>query len=235
MSGPLYKYLHRRWLNPWRSPVEFGAFLAKTIRITDLMPSNGINGISNSHLIELHRDLCAQIANLTAVETLHPKSDVLLYDGEQADSYHLTPTFRALILKIDSIEFETEESDSSSPFPTINPLTSKVRLIRTGDDWSLNRKIDFASIIDAHDCMDSDTISVTTSLEGAVDFVLKLQQHESIGKNTPSHDKRFSPSTLPEINQYARSQGYTGPTLQFPSTTWVTVNPLMGMIGYHCA
>lgn len=170
-------------------------------------------------LISLHRDLCAQVDDFRIIEPSHPNSLINLSDEDQADIYHLTPPFRALVLRIDTIDFDTNTRD-------LNPHTSTVRFIRTGDEDHMSGTIDVASISDIADQQHHNCTSVVTSLDKAITCILELVQRErnASGQQPRTLDKRLDPGMLAEINQLALVEGYTGQPLQELCTVWVEGN-----------
>lgn len=220
--GSLFNYVHFRWVDPWRSNVEFGNFIAKSIRI-----KADASCLDEVDVLQIHRSILHQIDHFEP--SRHPESNFTLamYDDMQTEHYRVKPTFRALLLVVDYIVHDVTG---------FNPVLSQARLIRTGEEAALSAPNDFASIRQHADGYEGQRIkSVALSLETAVDFILALERREAeaLGEDTSSEAMDFHIGTLEQVNSQARKRGYTGPALETPSTTWIKGNPFMRHIQYE--
>ncbi len=193
VRAALNNYLYRRWLRPYRSDIEYGQFIAKTI-IPDrpsLWPDTS-PAAEVDVAVSLHTAVCARAEEtLLTVKNFDPNDhpwnpfhaqDILSWyaDVDQIirdrEFFILRPLFRALIITIrSSYEGYGSTSGDIGQFPVL--------LVHTGVEDGLSAPISFEHI--AHKIHSlfrgvrcGRATAAQTTLETAVTFVLDMERRE---------------------------------------------------------
>ena len=219
MRSEIIYTIYEQWFCGHDVDIDFGNFIAKLISIR--IPSDK-QAITVEDIIDIHRAWCDHVEYTlppcsrkeTEIED-HSYNDnhgPIGINQKQNEFYKLRPLFRALIIIVD---------DQTSQRGT----ERVVHLLLTKPPSELNIPISFKSIQPKLDQgmfpgYNSDNL-VTTTLSSAIDFIMALESRQ---QNTFPESRR-DPSIVDErmegSMETARSQGYTGPEIRGPSTSWV--------------
>ncbi|KAL2023598.1 hypothetical protein VTK56DRAFT_1755 [Thermocarpiscus australiensis] len=241
----LHNYLYDRWFRPYRSELEYGQFLAKTIvpRPPSLPIGAGLSDVMDV-IIPVHAAISsraeeARLAvkeldpNLPTDDTpVDPKVPKKYWKGlrrsrslsgiiRHQEFFIVQPLFRALAIVIRNESFRPEVSD-------IGQLS--VLIVRTGVEDGLSAPISFDSIahqISGFACGPHGSTAVETTLGTAVDFVMDLEKRE-VAAFGPRPDPVASTKGLedgcfrgPIVLDQARRLGWGDEPLVGPSSRWV--------------
>ncbi|KAE8444355.1 hypothetical protein EG329_000665 [Mollisiaceae sp. DMI_Dod_QoI] len=192
--------------------IEFGRFVAKTIKLQD----TELRQQNIADVLSTHRSLCEKlVASKSEFETLKvtgKKSFSL--DIEDHQYYKLRPLFRALIVFVDN--------------PSSRRQELLVKLIRTGFTEGLSAPIDFSSINPEIRSQNEDGTVVTVPVQAAIRFVMELDERE----------RRALPDKLDEEGQEAmrierledmridNNEPSLGEDLTGPPSTWLDQSKL---------
>ncbi|KAK3936049.1 hypothetical protein QBC46DRAFT_396064 [Diplogelasinospora grovesii] len=240
----LHNYLYDRWFRPYRSELEYGQFLAKTIvpRPPSLPVGAGLSDVVDV-IIPVHaaissraeearlalKELDPNLPNDTLVDPKVPKkywrglrrSRSLSGIIRHQEFFIVQPLFRALAIVIRNESFGAEISD-------IGQLS--VLVVRTGAEEGLSAPISFDPIahkISSFACGSRGETAAETTLGTAVDFVMDLEKRE-VTAFGPRPDPVASTKDLedglfrgPIVLDQARRLGWGDEPLVGPSSRWV--------------
>lgn len=160
----MHHYIYRQWVDPRRTDLEFGRYLAKLVCV------NSTTEIPDTRqVIRIHDTICKQVDGLPTNFEQHPDSvcgpNIHSYDHLQ---YHkLDPLFRSLIIII--------EDKGPDGRPSGGP-PKQVKLVKTGLQSPLRTPIDFSRIGEST-TSDSNQVTITFSI--AIKFVMELDRAEA--------------------------------------------------------
>lgn len=208
----IYNAIYKQWYHGHQTNVEFGHYPAKIIRLAN--PAERIGDI-----VRIHHKLYDQVAGL--------QTQLKSYDGSaklenlgmfgvnwaQHDCYKLRPSFRALIIVVDSPVLDAKSDQT-------------VHLVPTGISNGLSAPITFDAILDSDRRPDPDHQgAILTSLQNAIHFIMELERREMEAQwdDRDRHilDISWSGLGTADINAYAKELDYTGGPIEGPSTSWV--------------
>ena len=195
--------------------VEFGRSVAGNIGIHKVRPTR-------SDLTAVHAKLCDTVDGIDIQkDVLRTDSIVDLFVRQQAKYFQIRPSYRALIIALDS-PMSSEEHGL------------KVRLIRTGKENHLTGPISFASIQDPleGDKENPHCLEVVVHLITALRFVMDVDQRESRASQKWERARALD-EWLPDVERFARRRGFVGPTAGLPAM--VIESPLDSQHGLQLA
>lgn len=229
-SGQLFSVMHpiyEQWFRGHNININFGKFVAKLIRLE--IPSDE-QKVTGEDVIGLHKAWCEHVENSlplcspengqtgTELEIFtyrHHHHGTLGINQEQYMHYKLQSTFRALIMVIDS-----HASEKSTE--------TVVHLIRTNMTSELSAPI---TLEDVRPQFEQDLFFghenknvVSTTLSAAIDFVMALESREHAAFPEKCWDSSMVDTSLGSSESpmwRAREEGYTGPEIREPTTSWV--------------
>ena len=219
--------IYEQWFRGHNIDIRFGKFVAKLIRLE--IPSNE-QKVTGEDIIGFHKAWCEHVEN--SLPLCSPENgptgteyEIFTYrrqhhgtlgiNQEQYIHYKLQSTFRALIIIIDS-----HASEKSTE--------TVVHLVRTNMTSELSAPITLESIrpqfeqnlFFGHDNKNV----VSTTLSAAIDFVMALESPE----HAAFPGKCWDPNIVDKMlrgwkspMERAREEGYTGPEIREPTTSWV--------------
>ncbi|KAK8085848.1 hypothetical protein PG997_007119 [Apiospora hydei] len=207
---PILTYLYRKWLRPFKDPVEFGQFIAKIIEI-DLGQCR--RTISRPKSVEKVRGVVQDILNIHR-QVLHDIEEVCTADE---DYYDILPLFKSMIIVTKQLPTGVHEDLSQM----------QVYLILTGNVEGLSAPISFDSLyakdqdLSIGGACGPQPDMVLTTLEAAVEFVQEVERREqSVFGIWPDPDT-VPPDPVPAGMDLLRKAGWTGKDLLEPSHLWV--------------
>lgn len=174
----LHNFLYHEWFEPYRSEIEYGQFIAKTVVI------NHLYGDMETELFErlvksLNEKLCGYVERVQSDIRRFPSETIDQGRGSVSKSvaktirdqefFILQPIFKALSILLLGENFN-EFTEDVGKIP--------VYLIRTGLGADLSAPISFEPIIAKVDAVLSES-TVQTSLGTAIDFVMELVAREN--------------------------------------------------------
>lgn len=245
----LQNYLYERWFRPYRSDIEYGQFLARIFvpRPTPL-PNQPCSRQMVDFVTALHSNTCARVDR--AQDRAKSLADLAHFPEEQEAKLNWMPELR--VAKPASIAIREQEyfilqplfraiaiairlNTASSSRDISDVRSMSVLIVRTGIEDGLSAPISFNSISEDLTtgvlCGEKGKVTaIETTLEIAVDFLMKLEQREIAAfglRPDPVESTRNLEigycQPRDEILETAVELGWSGDLQIFeqPSSTWV--------------
>ncbi|KAK8053076.1 hypothetical protein PG996_012377 [Apiospora saccharicola] len=213
---PIFNYLYRKWLRPFKNPIEYGQFVAKIIGI-DLgecrravsQPDSveELNGVMKD-IIQLHQQIVRDADDVYTANT---------------DYYEFMPLFKSIIIVTKELPRGVQDDFSQM----------QVYLILTGNVEGLSAPMSFDAIYAngqdlsiGDNCGPQPTIVLTT-LETAVGFLQEMEKREQSVFGTIPDPNLPPPTCINEAGmsytdmKFLRGSGWTGEDLIGPSHLWI--------------
>ncbi|KAI1173536.1 hypothetical protein F4777DRAFT_600537 [Nemania sp. FL0916] len=174
----LHNYIYRRWFRPYRSEIEHGRFLYKSI-VAFSFPEKEtwLSQSTTAAIVSVNKDICAETekTRLKFQQMLDTGASFPYYSREAYEKnqfYILQPLFRAMLILVSSWDYKLEDSSTLGTLP--------VYLVLTGITDGLSAPITFESIAGKIDTDIKTTPGTAkTTLETAVNFVMGLEEREA--------------------------------------------------------
>ncbi|KAH8881464.1 hypothetical protein GQ53DRAFT_667606, partial [Thozetella sp. PMI_491] len=174
----LHNYIYRRWFRPSRSEGERQRFICKFIALYKLLGSTtGLQSIVDT-LVVANSALCAKVeAYRRRYDELLASGNNLAIDHEMSGDidprFHILQSlFQAQLIIVCSRQYDNEDSRNIGQLP--------VFVVRTGVEQGLSAPITFDPIaIESYGHGEGSGSVIQTSLETAIDFVIRLEAREA--------------------------------------------------------
>ncbi|KAK8131348.1 hypothetical protein PG984_007786 [Apiospora sp. TS-2023a] len=215
-TRPIFHYLYRKWLRPFKNPIDYGQFVAKIIDI-DLGECH--RAVSQPDSIEELNRVMKDIIQLHQ-QIVRDADDVYTAN---TDYYEFMPLFKSIIIVTKELPRGVQDDFSQM----------QVYLVLTGNVEGLSAPLSFDTIyakgLDlsiGDNCGPQPTI-VPTTLQTAVEYVQEMEKREqSVFGIIP--DPNLPLPTWIDNNglshtdmKYLRDHGWTGEDLVGPSHLWI--------------
>ncbi|KAK0728061.1 hypothetical protein B0T26DRAFT_738537 [Lasiosphaeria miniovina] len=196
----LYNYVYLWWFRPYRSELDWQRFMCKFIKPQGLPGDETLSDATVDTLIALNEATCAHIQALRPVYDARAAAAAAAAPGANGLSrqppfvrdhqiYIVQPLFHTLMMVVCPADYRKEDSATVGRLPVV--------LVRTGIEDGLSAPITFESIIQQDNISGGNTI--TTTLEGATDFVVALEAREAATFGLRPDSSAIEPRSLSYI------------------------------------